>query len=628
MEIQSMSDKRTILFGEKAAGVYLLTDIYDPDKHGLDIEASGKYVPAVGSLVVDNTKGLHNQQYTVVSVDPVTYKVSMVPSAFVQGSDVQPDRVLSYGNDIFMLYFTSATIKTPENNIYNITRLIVDNKLSLYGNHAATYQLMKLDSEGREEIISRWYDASGHQAGTAIPMLSTGVEGIRKCDGCYTEATLEEGDMVYLKVFSAAGLLIAQITLIAKRAHFLNEYASAANPIVGFDISANQMFPDGVIYLYQGQNTEDLALFTDLIYADGSRRKVGIDNRRGFAYGLEEVCTNIPDVEYTVLVKYYLSESDVISDNTYVYQLTDDVTFITGTTYYTRVADGLKWVYQEALVIPGETIPLNTYYIRRTVNLSSGIDNNIKFIYKYATIRIVEGTQDLIAKISPIPVWTGTKWLLRFFKYRTTRQTSPTGEDVVLILNNSFDGAAFGQVQEVTIEADETSNGTSRKVTRTFAIEVNDKNSQGTINDGINWLIADHTGVDHVYGDDTPPHIRPRIFFDGANYRVPNHIFTASPTLTALEVFLENFYTLATPPMLVDEGVAPLPTHFLIKDPYGSVLMTRRMPITSFTENLDLITGSGPLNKYVGTTLVMEFSRDLPDASTEILYGVPVDVVS
>ena len=611
---------KTILFGERAAGVYLLTEIYDPDVDGANVSASGKIVPAVGSLVVDNTKGLHNQQYTVVAVDQTTYKAYMEPSTFVVDSTAQVDRVLSYGNDIFMLYYSSATIASGGVNI-NLTRLIVDNKLSLFGNHAATYQLIKEDSDGNEVIISRWYDPKGVAKGTVIPMLETGVEGIRKCDGCYTDETLNEGDIVTCRIYSAAGIMIAQINLVAKPAHFLNELVSTANPIVAMDVTANQIFNDGVFYLYQNQNIEELAIFVHLIYSDGTIRDVAIDNRAGFIYGLEEVQTHTVGLENDITIKYYLSDKDVADESAFVYYLTSDTTFQDGTIYYTRSALGNTWQYTEAEVVVGDTIPHpnNTYYTRNKVTQTDGIDGRIRFISSKRIVRVISKPQDIISKISIIPHWNSNSnsWNLNCLKYRTSQTSEPIDDGSVII--EGFVGDNYDNTQDITLRTTETLNGISVEYTQNVGIKLFDKTNPLT---GIvNWLIGDHAGSQIVYGSNTVPAIRPRIYFNGVSYNIPANLFTANSLQTGVEVFLDNFYYNAAPP--VYDGALKVPTHFIVKDKTGRSLMTSPISVDNFTTNLNLDTPSGNEGIFVGETLVVEFMCD-----NHVLYGVPVDCIN
>lgn len=610
---------RTVLFGERAAGVYLLTEIYDPDIDGANVSSSGKIVPAVGSQIVDNTKGLHNQLYTVVAVDQSTYKVSMVPSTYVVDSTAQVDRVLSYGNDIFMLYFSPATIKIGTDNV-TVTRLIVDNKLSLFGNHAATYQLTATDNNGNETIISRWYDATGVAKGSAIPMLETGVEGIRKCDGCYTDAIVNEGDVVTCRIYSAAGIMIAQIQLIAKAAHFLNESISSANPIVGLEVVANQMFEDGTLYLFQNQNVEELAIFVKLHYANGIVREIAVNNRdQGYVYGLEEIRTDVVDETYPLTVKYYLGNNDVTDENAYVYNLTTDTTVREGVVYYTRTALANTWQYSPVATTVGEAIPANTYYERTVVEYNNEInaDGAIRFIARHTTVRIVTGTQDLISKLSVIPIWMGTAsgWTLKFAYYRKDRIAySSTKYPITL---DGYDPLLYGEKQNVTINTHELVNGIKTPYTQNFVIELREPGDiTSTTSENIYWLIADDAADKTPYGSGSPK-IRPRIYYDDKRYTIPSSVFTGNTVQSAVEVFLENFYYNANPPTTANESAAPEPTHFIVKTSDGVSLMTNRKEVVNFTGDLKLDLGGGLPNRYVGSTLLVEFSRDFTYVETE-----------
>ena len=625
---------RTVLFGERAAGVYLLTEIYDPDIDGADVSASGKIVPAVGSQIVDNTKGLHNQLYTVVAVDQTTYKATLTPSTYVVDSTAQVDRVLSYGNDIFMLYFSPATITIGKDKV-TVNRLIVDNKLSLFGNHAATYQLTITNSDGEEYIISRWYDATGVAKGSAIPMLETGVEGVRKCDGCYTDTELNEGDVVTCRIYSAAGIMIAQIELIAKPAHFLHESISSANPIVGLEVVSNQMLPDGTLYLYQGQNIEELAIFTKLHYSNGTIREIAVDNRKSFVYGLEEIRPDVVEMEYDLTVKYYLSNTDVTSEEAYVYELTTDTTVQPDVVYYTRTALDNTWQYSPVVTSVGAEIPKNRYYVRTLVEFSDeiGADGNVRFIARRTKVRIVSTPNTQISKISVLPVWSASGWTLSFAKYFENRQPNE-GIDYPVEIVSGFAGNNYGVKQEVVIRTFETVFGIKTERRQTVFLEVRDRNKPESVTERkINWLIADTEDDVNVYGDAEPPNLRPRIKYEGdengGNYSIPSNVFTASSHQSASEVFLDNFYFRANPPKLGNEATPPTPTHFTVKTTTGRALMQNRRSVEDFTGNLGLDVTIGNANQYVGGTLVIEFFRvDENTGVVETLYGVPVDVVN
>ena len=579
---------KSVLFGERAAGVYLKSEIYDPEL-GTSPDVSGKIVPAVGSMVVDDTVGLHNQVYVVTAVNQLTYKATLVPATFVIDAEAQVDRVLSYGNDIFMIYFSSVTKNVSGSNV-NLTRLIVDNKLSLFGKHAATYQLIKIDDDGNEEIISRKYIAGTDNQlipdGTSIEMLNTGVEGIRKCDGCYTDVELTEGEEIRCDVYTAGGIIIAQIKLIAKKAHLLNETIDTANPIVGMFVKGTQQTSDGDLFLIQGQQIDELGIYVDLKYKDGSTNSVAIDGRRGFCYGLETVTSGIIGSEFEIIVKYYLSNSDA-----------------TGT-------------------IESGSIEENTM---------------TKYIVKTAKIKIVSGEKDIISKVSPIPVWNASerKWNLKFLRYRDGRLQSPyvgsnSSDPEYVSIVSGFNGNTFNTQQDVTISYKEIVNnlGSTANRTQRFFIELRDKTAPTTGYN--NWLIKDSSDAIVSYGDYTGNHVRPRIkYVNNSGYFIPSDVFAANTSQSAVEVFLENFYYNANPPKRADETMAPEPTHFRVKlaDENGTPLTRVAIPIEDFANNLNIITGNNDENYLIGTTVVVEFLREIDSATCEYLYGVPVDVI-
>ena len=243
---------KSVLFGERAAGVYLKSEIFFPSDSAVSPEQSGKIVP----MVVDDTVGLHNQVFVVTAVNQNTYEPTLVPATFVIDSEAQVDRVLSYGNDIFMLYFFPVQKTSVNGSLVNLTRLVVDNKLSLFGKHAASYQLIRTNEDGDEIIISRNYVPGENNTlvpnGTVIPV--TGTEDIRKCDGCYTDVILNEGEDIRCDVYTAGGLLIAQIHLIAKKAYLLNETVNTSNPIINMVIRGTQQLAPNKLYLFNGQS--------------------------------------------------------------------------------------------------------------------------------------------------------------------------------------------------------------------------------------------------------------------------------------------------------------------------------------------------------------------------------------
>ena len=643
-----MSTNRVVLFGEKAAGVYRMSDIYIPNSENpVTPEESGKIVPAVGSLIVDDTTGMHNQQYTVTAVDPETYEPTLVPSAFSYDLSSRPDRALNYSTDLLMLYFSKATIELSGQTV-QVNRLIVDNKLSFFGNHAATYQLLKYNTEGELETISRWYTPNGLYSGTAIPMLDTGVEGVRKCDGCYTDVDIEEGETVICRVYSAGGIQISEITLIAKKAHLLNEIASVVNPIVDFVVASNQEYDDTTFVLYTGQDPKTLVFYPYLKYSDNRTKFVSIDGVKGFVYGLEDINTDIPGVEYKILFKYYLGDDDVqISpDMEYVYIRTNDVVWTADKSYYTRVANVTTWTYNEVnpnTYVIGEPIPNASDYFEKVATSISitQVSDAIKFITKEAIVRIEEYTPATVAKFSFIPVWNASagKYDFKFLRYMNDRINSPKTE---VENNDTYNFIQFGinaenprgdyfeGMQHATIlYKNRVGNET---VTAQQVVYFDLRDPRLAENSLVKYLISDDAEATKQYGRNTNGFLRPRItYVAGTGYRIPPTVFAANQNQTATEVFLDNFYYQANPPVDIETGDVPVPTHFRIKNINGDSIMNtgvQPVSVSSFSGWLDI--KNKTTSTYVGSILLVEFIRRYTEnniTKEQCLYAVPVDVI-
>ena len=566
------------IYGEDQARVYPLSRIYDPDVDGTDVSASGKIVPEVCSQIVDDTTGLHNQLYTVTAVDPETYKVTMVPTAIVMTEDGQPDRVLSYGNDIYMLYYATVAITDSTGTIIRLTRLVIDNKLAFFGHHGAQYELIRTAADGTKTVVSQNFDTTNTPTGTRVPVVETAVPGVRKCVNCYSYATFEDGEQIALYIYDAAGILIATVQLITKEALILNELTDGSNPIVGFDIVANQML-DGEIILYTHQNKEELALYPQITYADGTTQIVSIDGVSGFLYGLEDVSTEYSGATFTLTAKYYIS---------------DDTP--------STIAEG----------------------------------EGVRFLACNKTVRIVNTTKYSISKISVIPVWQNDlkNWKLELYGYKENRRGFAILSQVATI--DGFTPNAFNTTQQITLHTTQTpDSGVEEPYDQTVYLEVRDLNAESG---NYPWFLLkdDINNVEEpTYGDNTAPHIAPVIYYgpvtstDGTQvntYRIPSELFKTTTSQTATEVFLENFYFNARPPVIDQESAPPIPTHFTVRAPVsGIAILTNPRPVKEFSDPLYL---NANLDQYVNSTLVVEFWKQTDDSSYDLLYGVPVMVIA
>ena len=88
-------NNKVSVFGQRRAGVYLLSEIYNPDDVTSSVQNINKVVPAIGSLVVDDTVGNHNTLYVVYSVDPITHRSTLVNACILDTTDDSTIKIIT-----------------------------------------------------------------------------------------------------------------------------------------------------------------------------------------------------------------------------------------------------------------------------------------------------------------------------------------------------------------------------------------------------------------------------------------------------------------------------------------------------------------------------------------------------
>ena len=544
-----------ILFRGTVQDVYLIEKIYDPDVHTTDEEAAGKVVPAIGSLVVDN-QSIPNKYviWVVDAVDPNTLKTTYAAGQFV--TDVQDEfgRLISYGNDTLMLYYDDRG---------EPTRLIVDSKFVLIGGNAAEYRI-KTVINGENVIISSLLDNEGEIVSDRIPIVETGVDGIRRLQDCHTTFEMHPSEFYILEIFDSTGAMTTQARMISKRSTILNDLVASNNPIVEFTADANQI--DGANWvLYVGQNTDDLAIWPKITYANGWSEIVPINNMDTYLYGMDDVNTDVADVQFPLIIKHFLADD-----------------------------------------------------IPSTIALGEGV----RYLLFETVLRIIARQYTNYSKISVIPWYdTGAStWKLTFLGYYNSRDRFEVlAPSAVRFVGTEFDGDAEGAQQELTINADIVNEfGDIETWTQSFAIKVADVNAETP------FLIAPDSSSPFVYGAQTVDHNRPKLNYDPIRetYFIPTSLFADEAEL------IDNFYTRAAPPYLPEtEMEAPTPTHFTVRDrTNGRVLVSVPVPISVYDQEMAFIVTGTDASEYNNSTVIVEFLKDM-SGHFDVLYGVPVEVV-
>lgn len=549
-EIQvNTGGKTIILYNNRKPDAYGIEDIYDPED-----PQSGKYFPSLYSLVVDTTGRL----YYVSARDTANYSVTLTPCSYVSTDEENEVTIISYGNDKFCLYIDTRT--DPH-------RLVVDAKFLVYGNNLVEYALYKTDLSGAEQCISQYYDAAGNFVSNRIPLqsISESYPSYKFPTNCHTTYDLVEGDPVVLRAYNNIGNLSAEITLYVRNAQWLNDLASHTNPIVSLNAEALQMMGDD-FFLYEKQDVSHLNIQPYLLYVDGSRQDVNVDNQRCFIYGLDDVESSYPGRSQTIIIKYFLNYKETTTVST-----SDECRFLTCT----------------------------------------------------KKIVVVDNDNDYTVKLSCIPIWSSTynQWQLYWFAYTDDRQGV---YDVTALVryneNYPFDGtsASFGKEQRVVVEYDlqsifQTDDPITGVQTLYLTLWDNQKYERYTFRDS-----KDDT---FIYGVDGSITRRPVIHYDETidQYFIPTSIFEN------VDAVIESFYTLARPPYNPSvETVAPTPTHFTVRDAQnGRQIIGGPIPLTEYGQCWPTIVG---VTIQSGQTVLVEFLYQDSDNSYAILYGVPVDV--
>lgn len=562
------SNQLNIAIASAQPKVYVMSMLYYPHIEGFDTTGTGIHVPKIGSIVQDDRKTPITDQYIVTGVDSVSYKTTLQPASIVSTNAGIQERVLSYGNDVLMVYYSKVE-KEINGEMIHLTHLVVDDNLSLLGGNSAEYQLIRLNSLGEETVISVDIDTGNLVDNTRVPVVETPIDGIRKCGYCYSYYDLIEGELIYLRVYDANSSLIFSIKLFAKQALVLNDLQNQLDPVVGFEIDANQTEGDDVI-LYLDQNKSFLNFYPTLVYASGKREIVPVNSLNTFLYGWGDVETSQAHREYPLVFKHYLHH-DVPS------------TIATG--------------------------------------------QDIRFVSANIYVRIADRPTSEISKLSFIPVYKSTAgggyqqgWNYVVFAYYNDRRSVSRLTTNEWTASTSWNPALLNVQQVIAgTAAYSLGDGTPVEKTQTRYVEVRNPTRIDA------FVMGDSTNATggNLYGNNTGIYRFPYVQYVSAQQQ-----YVIPVQFNSEEMFITNFYTTARPPFNSEnESEPPTPTHFTCRNIDGRIIFSSVVPIANFQNVLPFIIENELYNEYVGQTVVFEFLKLNTAGIYEILFGTPVRVI-
>ncbi len=556
-ESKVVNGRTILIYNARNIDDLLFDEVYDPDN-----ENSGNIFPSMYSRIMKKDGSL----WYVSKQNKETYKSYFTPCRIPSETEMDGTsddvQIISYGNDEFYLYLDDKV------KPYGLRP---DAKLIFFSNDITEYLLQRSLADGTKEIISMYFDAAGNFVNNRIPLTREtvgGNTGLRPTN-CHTTLDLIEGEAVQLLVFDSKGNQASQQTLFVRNTLSLNDLNALSVPIMDLEYTSPQQRNANECYIYEKQDISHLNIQPYLVYADGTKVAVNIDNQKCFLLGAADYIPAYPGYSQPVLLKYFLN--------------------------------------------------------RRESALNPEMINDIRFITKEIKIITVKNTDKYSVKVGIFPVWRSrtNTWVLRWFAYTADRDHVYDVTDKVTFNElTPFDGsvAAFGKDQQIEIkyqlselfDVDDDVIGVQN-----FWITVWNPNAY------VKYTFREDEEGKIVYGADSATSRRPIIHYDKKldMYFIPTSIFRN------WDAVVESFYRNANPPFNPsEESTAPTPTHFNIRDiDNGQMLISSPIAGETFDQAWPITFGA---TKLSGRNVIVEFLyHDVSGAGTfEIVFGVPVDV--
>ena len=622
-------------FGQRRCGVYLLSEIYDPDDTSSSVQNINKVIPAIGSLVVDDTIGEHNTLYVVYSVDAVTHKCTLVSAAYMETTDMAGDtkdlRML-FGdyNTTDLYYETSDTTRQSGVDYYirnndalntyslytgdfvsgttyyerkDLYGLQIDGRISVYTSLATDYTIYHTaSSDGTSietEVVSQYYvddgllveDTEIKMDKITIPASDPYGEAIvtdaYRPRLCYSPTRIIPGDK-YLVIVRDNGHVISQFTLTGRYMSALADLNDARKTIVDITVSGSQYdSTHNYFYISQDQKLDQLTFYLRVQYEDDAEL-IQIDNVNAFMYTEGDLNTAITGSIIPVIFKYFPSNAENLG-----------ITHLdTSERHYSIGPTG------------------------RYVTVSS-------------SIKVVESAFSEVSKIVPILYCSKVTPSVQYNILPLVYKTDFTDPSVAIDYGNKkavvdFDVGDTTTVQSVKLNYYKNSNDVVSTKTCVYQIKLNAANTA----DGVYYYFTD-AGSDAAFGKDPRPTLKQ---VSGNSYRFS--ISDVIGSYTIKDDFLKHYYYNANPPEPYSVKNPDQPTHFRI----------RKVLVGSGTASISSSTAVGPLEieaffaqdpaaqtmnanatlhgtTAIPATALLEFLVKNQDDSYKVLYGVPIDVI-
>ncbi len=510
--------------------------------------------------------------------------------SIVRDTDESPLWVVGVDEVTFVPSYIAVPLSTDNDNVVSmlnygntVLRLYVDYRVLPYpvtpdskcifiGKSPRFYTLSRYPGTENESVISQYFDTTGKLVSQMVPLVALdSTNSSWYLPRSNTSVTLEDNEEIKVKIFGEDGTEVLSAILFVKQSAVINEDVIYSPTIVGMTVSGNQQLSNGSFYLFEKQSFDSLGLSATLVYDDGTTSVVPIDSIKCILYGQRDFISSFAGLSQNVTIKYFRSEGETI---------TPSISDPTGS-------------------MISATVP----------------------------VTVIPNTLGVTSKIVAIPMYNGNlaRYVMRYWMYFTDGRSHVDVTAYVSIHSGTLvtTSSHFGIAQTYVISVDlnqvdpvqyPTSVIYQQNIVITFS-------SPSVL---VKWVTRDAATSQNIYGQDTILSRRPNIRFDNAldQYFIPSYIFTNTQAL------INSFYTQASPPYDPSVSLIPQePTHFVIRDIItGNMVITSPIAIENYAQAFTIINDT--TGQYVGSLLVVEFLNIVNSSTTNVLFGVPVDVVA
>lgn len=216
-------------------GVFLLSQIYSPLNAGLNPDGDGRIVPAVGSIIMDDTRGVGDQRmYQVAYLSSPGYRPYLIEHT---RSVPAATRVYDQGNELLVMYKEPNSVTLGAITYHY---MIPDQRLRFLGSYTELYYVL-CTLDGTEISYPVPSGVTVASVGTPIALMpgDNNWWGISSClISDVVAANHPSGNMVLMRVYDGnldSSQLVSEFRLTVRDGGVLSDTVVATDVITGIE---------------------------------------------------------------------------------------------------------------------------------------------------------------------------------------------------------------------------------------------------------------------------------------------------------------------------------------------------------------------------------------------------------